>query len=102
CVLAFCTTENLSGESSWTTVRVQSPPLEVNATSSFGSNPLASTPRPIGTVVSNLPLSELTIAITLLPQPANKRWCFWSIARPEGSSHPAIGQVLLSWPCLAS
>src|SRR5712692_8579482 len=72
CVSAFCTTENLSAGSSRTTVSVPSP-FELNAKLVPGSNALASTPSPIGTVVTTFPVSAFTMAITLLWHPAKSR-----------------------------
>src|SRR6266853_6030521 len=96
CVGAFSTTVNLSGESSWTTVNVPSRPLELNASCVSGSKPFASTPSPMGTVVITLPVSALTTAIILLLHPANNLRCFWSMARPLGSSQGARDQLLMT------
>ena len=52
----------------------------------------ASTPAPIGTVVTTLPPCESTTAITLLPHPAKSR--LWAVSKASalGSSQPASGQ----------
>ena len=50
----FSATLNLSGESSCTTVSTPSP-QEANASSVSGSNAVASTPSPIGSVVTSFP-----------------------------------------------
>ena len=50
-------------------------PQEANASPVSGSNPFASTPLPIGSVETSLPLSASTIAIRLLLQPENSRRC---------------------------
>src|SRR6266436_3416729 len=43
----------------------------------------------MGTVVTNAPLIASEIAMTLLRQPLNSRWCARSIASPVGASQPA-------------
>src|SRR3954462_9197721 len=84
-------TGKLSGAFAWTTVRFPSP-VEANARFVSGSKALALTPSPMGTVATIFPESASMTAIILLPQPANSRRVFQLAARPEGSSHGAIGQ----------
>ena len=55
---------------------------------------MASTPSPIGTVVTTLPVSASITAIILLSQPENMRRVLVSIAMPDGSSHGASGHLL--------
>ena len=59
----FPTTVNLSGVSSCTTVIVPSP-FEANASAVPASNRQASTPCPIGTVVTSFPVVASEIAIS--------------------------------------
>ena len=87
----FSTTLNLFGESSRTTVRTPSP-HEANARLVSESKAAASTPPPIGTVVTSLPLSASTIAIILLSQAENSRRFLPSRASPLGSEQGAKGQ----------
>src|SRR2546423_6922891 len=82
---------NLLGLSSWTTVMLPSP-FDVKARPVEGSKPAASTPAPTAGDAITLPVIMSTIAIVLLPHPANKRRLTRSIANPLGSSHAASGQ----------
>src|SRR5205085_1886774 len=93
CVGTFSRTVNLSGESSWTTVSVASPPFGLKARSVPGSNSAPSVPLPVGRVVNTFPLSALTTTNSLLEHAAKRRPCFLSIASPEGSLPGASGQL---------
>src|ERR1700691_6211500 len=92
-VLTFSTTVYLSGESSWITVSTPSCPQEFNTYFVSGSNQVASTPSPIGTVVTTLPVSAFITAIILLSQPENRRRVLVSMAMPDGSSQGASGHL---------
>src|SRR2546426_2761308 len=67
------------------TVSVPSP-FEAKASWVPGSNRHASTPWPIGTVVTSAPLVASEIAMSLLRQPLNSRWWTRSMASPVGDS----------------
>src|SRR5437773_9311462 len=71
------------------TVSVPSP-FEAKASWVPGSNRHASTPWPIGTVVTSAPLVASEIAMSLLRQPLNSRWWTRSMASPVGDSQGAI------------
>ena len=58
-----------------------------------GSKRFASTPVPMGTVPTTLPVFPSTNAIILLWQPTTNLSFFASMAKPDGSSHGANGQV---------
>src|SRR5437764_10753716 len=90
-VSAFCTTENLSADSSWITVNVPSRPLELKTSLVPGSKAVASTPSPIGNVVTTFPVSAFTTANSLLWQPEKRRRVFGSMESPEGDSQGAKG-----------
>jgi membrane-associated phospholipid phosphatase len=90
-VCTVCTTRYVSGDSWCTTVIVPSP-FDAKTFPVEGSNAAASTPAPIGTVVTSFPFATSDTAICLLPHTLNSRLCATSIARPLGSSHGAIDQ----------
>ena len=69
-------------------------PQEQKASCVPSSNLVASTPCPMGTLATTLPLVLSIITISLLPQPRNSRLCAGSKAMPEGSSPGASGHVL--------
>src|ERR1700733_3312807 len=92
-VFTFSTTVYLSGESSWITVSTPSCPHEFKTYFVPGSNQVASTPAPIGTVVTTLPVSASITAIILLSHPENRRRVLVSIAMPDGSSQGARGHL---------
>src|ERR1700722_11755700 len=93
-VVTFSTTVYLSGESSLITVSTPSCPHELKTYFVPGSNHVASTPAPIGTVVTTLPVSAFITDIILLSQPEKRRRDLASMARPDGSSHGASGHLL--------
>src|SRR5271169_477112 len=95
CVGMDSTSENLPGASSCATVSVPSP-HEANANPVPGSNRLASTPVPMGTVPTTFPVLPSTNAIILLWQPTTNRSYLASIANPEGESQGASGHVFVS------
>src|SRR5207244_9066793 len=66
-------TVNLSGASSLAIVVVPSP-HDAKASWLASSNAQPSTPAPIGTLATTLPVSVSSITIILLWQPANNRW----------------------------
>ena len=89
-VCSVCTTVSLSGASSCATVTV--PVLhDENAYPVPGSNQVASTPPPIGTSATILPLVESIISILLLWAPMKRRCVLRSIASPAADSPGAIG-----------
>ena len=61
--------------------------LRLNASCVPGSKAFASTPSPMGSVVTTFPVSALITAMSLFPQPTKSLRCCWSMAIPEGSSH---------------
>ena len=83
------TTVYLSGESSWTTLTVPSPPFALKANPVSGSKAAASVPGPIGTVVTTFPSFAFTTAINLLEQTEKILSCFRSMASPDGSEQGA-------------
>src|SRR5690242_5646169 len=91
----FSTTENLSGESSWTTMRLQSP-HEAKAYSVAGSNAEASGPWQISGVATTLPVSAFTTAMTFSSHTENSRRVLRSMDRPEGDLQGASGQRCVS------
>src|SRR2546425_12153586 len=87
----FSTTVNLSGESSWMTVRLPSP-QEANAEPVEGSKALASGPSQMAGEATTLQVSAFTTAITFSSQTEKRRRLTTSMARPEGDLHGASGQ----------
>src|SRR5262245_10249445 len=75
----------LSGASSWYTASVPSP-HEANTIWVAGSNAAASTPLPIGSMVTIAPDFASSTTSVSLPQLLNRSWCWRSIASPVGDS----------------
>ena len=100
-VVTLATTVYLSGESSWITVSVPSP-FEAKARRLAASNRHASTPRPIGTVVTSFPARASEIPMRPLRQPLNSRWFRRSIARPLGDWQGAMDQCRVTFRARAS
>src|SRR5437667_12902732 len=69
-VASVCTTVSLSGASSWAIVTVPSP-QELKASCVPGSNALASTPQPMGTVATTLPLVLSIIKMMVMMDSTN-------------------------------
>src|SRR5919108_3268513 len=89
----FSTTVNLSGESSWTTVRTPSP-QEAKKSFVAASKAAASGPLPISGVATTLPVSAFTTTDTLSSQTAYKRRFLGFIESPGGDLHGASGPLL--------
>src|SRR5271169_1670428 len=94
-VVTVSMTVNLSGESSWMTVRLPSP-QDANAYLVAGSKAAASGPSQIVGVATTLPLSASTTDITFSSHTEKRRRLLRSMASPEGPLHGAKGQRWVS------
>src|SRR5262249_6473799 len=90
-VLIVSTAVYLSG-ASWRMTDTVPSPHELKTSFNSGSNELASTRSPMGTVATIFPLSEFMTKRALLRQPTNRRWLRASIAMLTGVLAGAIGQ----------
>src|ERR1035441_181595 len=82
---------------SFTMVKVASPPLELKARPSVESKPAASGPEPMAGVAMTFQLAISVTAIILLLQTEKSFLLFTSIAKPDGPSQGASDILRLDW-----